>query len=51
MLKRELPAVCSANGVYLIYDAASQLQYVGLAMYTFDHRIWGHDEYVPRQWT
>ena len=43
--------VCSGNGVYLIYDAASQLQYVGLAMNTFDHRIWGHDEHVSRRWT
>jgi hypothetical protein len=43
--------ICSGNGVYLIYDADSQLQYVWLAMNTFDHRIWGHDEYVSRQWT
>ena len=43
--------VCSGNGVYLIYDAAAQLQYVGLAMNTFDHRIWGHDEHFSRQWT
>jgi hypothetical protein len=43
--------VCSGNGVYLIFDAASQLQYVGLAMNTFEHRIWSHDEYISRQWT
>jgi hypothetical protein len=43
--------VCSGSGVYLIFDVASQLQYVGLAMNTFDHRIWSHDEYISRQWT
>jgi hypothetical protein len=43
--------VCSGSGVYLIFDAASELQYVGLAMNTFDHRIWSHDEYISRQWT
>jgi hypothetical protein len=48
--KREFK-LCSGNGVYLIYDAASQLEYVGLAMNTFDHRIWDHDDQVSRQWT
>ena len=48
--KRELK-VCSGNGVYLIYSPEEQLRYVGVAMNTFDHRIWGHDDEVSRRWT
>jgi hypothetical protein len=48
--KREFK-ICRGNGVYLIFDPTATLQYVGLAMNTFDHRIWGHDEYVSRHWT
>lgn len=43
--------ICSGNGVYFLFDAEEQLRYIGLAMNTFDNRIWGHDEYVSRRWT
>ena len=39
------------RGVYLIFDPESVLQYVGLAMWSFDNRVWSHDEYVTRRWT
>jgi hypothetical protein len=48
--KREFK-ICSGNGVYLLFNSEDQLRYVGVAMNTFDHRIWGHDEQVTRQWT
>lgn len=38
------------RGVYLIYDQASQLSYVGLAMFNFDKRVWSHDSLVCRHW-
>jgi hypothetical protein len=48
--KREFK-ICSGSGVYLLFNANEQLRYIGVAMNTFDHRIWGHDEYVNRRWT
>jgi len=40
------------QGVYLIYDDAATLQYVGLATYQFDKRIWLYDDVIPsRRWT
>ncbi|MCX5661233.1 MAG: GIY-YIG nuclease family protein [Planctomycetota bacterium] len=33
-------------GVYLIFNKADELQYVGLAMYSFHKRIWSHDENI-----
>ena len=43
--------VFSRRGVYLIFDQSEALQYVGVAMYTFQKRIWSHDEWVRRRWT
>jgi hypothetical protein len=37
------------RGVYLIYDDAQVLQYVGLAMGCFDKRVWSHDDLIPRR--
>jgi hypothetical protein len=39
------------RGVYLIYNDAevSQLQYVGLAMWCFDKRVWSHNDLIPRR--
>lgn len=41
----------SKYGVYLLFEGTEQLRYVGLAMYSFDKRIWSHDGYISRQWT
>ena len=38
-------------GVYLIYNDYGGLEYVGLAMFRFDSRIWSHDGLVSRRWT
>lgn len=38
------------RGVYLIYDPAAVLQYVGLAMWSFDTRVWSHDAHMDRRW-
>ncbi len=38
------------RGVYLPYDAEGWLIYVGLAMFSFDTRVWSHDVDMPRGW-
>jgi hypothetical protein len=44
------------RGVYLMFDAADELLYVGVALVNFDKRVWSHDEMfaswgVERRWT
>lgn len=51
LCRRRESKVFSGYGVYLIFNAEEQLRYVGLAMNTFDARIWGHDEHLSRHWT
>lgn len=44
--------VFAEKGVYLIYGAGGELLYVGVALVSFDKRIWMHDDYIPeRRWT
>ena len=50
-LQQRKPGIFLEYGVYLIFDPSETLEYVGLAMNTFDDRIWSHDSYVDRQWT
>jgi hypothetical protein len=38
------------RGVYLLFDENKSLLYVGLAMWSFDKRVWTHDEWIPRRW-
>ena len=38
-------------GVYLIFDANEELQYIGVAMDGFSKRIWMHDAEVDRRFT
>jgi hypothetical protein len=44
--RKERPYQCC--GVYLFYDDAGTLLYVGKAIYTFDKRIWTHQIDGPR---
>lgn len=44
------------RGVYLMYDAADMLMYVGVALVSFDKRVWSHDQLFAsygdkRRWT
>jgi hypothetical protein len=39
------------RGVYIIFDGDAVLQYIGIAMYRFDDRIWSHDDWIQRRWT
>jgi hypothetical protein len=44
------------RGVYLMYDDAGELMYVGVALVSFDKRVWSHDDLfashgVERRWT
>lgn len=43
--------VLKKRGVYLMFDDGGVLEYVGVAMYTFNDRIWKHDHLVTRRWT
>ena len=38
------------GGVYLIYDDAETLQYVGVALWSFDKRVWSHDAAISRRY-
>jgi hypothetical protein len=38
------------RGVYLIFDEGPHLQYVGVAMWNFDKRVWAHDGHLERRW-
>jgi hypothetical protein len=38
-------------GVYLIFDPAEKLEYVGVAMNSFHDRIWDHDSFLERMLT
>jgi hypothetical protein len=38
------------RGVYLIYDDVEALQYVGVAMWCFDKRVWTHDDHIKRHY-
>jgi hypothetical protein len=42
---------CRLRGVYLIYDDAEVLLYIGLATDCFDKRVWSHDSRLPRHYT
>ena len=37
------------RGVYLLHNEAEELQYVGLAMWSFDKRVWSHDADIQRR--
>lgn len=37
-------------GVYLLFDEAELLQYVGVAVVNFDKRVWSHDTWIERRW-
>lgn len=37
------------RGVYLLSDTNERLQYVGLAMWNFDKRVWSHDTHFERR--
>jgi len=37
------------RGVYLISDDAEVLQYVGVALWSFDKRVWSHDAMIQRR--
>jgi hypothetical protein len=37
------------RGIYLIYDEAETLLYVGVAMWNYDKRCWSHDTELPRR--
>lgn len=37
------------RGVYLLFDTAETLLYVGVAMWSFDKRVWAHDEWSARR--
>ncbi len=44
------------RGVYLMYDGAGELMYVGVALVNFDKRVWSHDDLfashrAERRWT
>jgi hypothetical protein len=44
------------RGVYLIFDRAEELLYVGSSLVNFDKRVWSHDQLfnsqrVQRRWT
>jgi len=40
------------RGIYLIYNSAEELQYIGLAERgSFDTRVWSHDDYIDREFT
>jgi hypothetical protein len=41
--------IFNQQGVYLIFDDREALQYVGVAMNTFHHRIWTHDAHMERR--
>lgn len=48
---QRMTGILSQYGVYLIFAPDESLEYVGLAMYSFDKRVWSHDEHINRQWT
>jgi hypothetical protein len=39
------------RGVYLLFGPDERLLYVGLAMWSFDKRVWSHDAEIDRRWT
>ena len=43
--------IYSRFGVYLMFDNAECLEYVGVAMNSFDDRIWSHRTFVERRYT
>ena len=51
--KRRRPPGFPSNlrGVYLIFDPAEALRYVGVAMFNYDKRVWSHDAELERRWT
>ena len=38
------------RGVYLLFDPTETLLYVGVAMWSFDKRVWAHDEWGSRRY-
>src|SRR4051812_10751319 len=40
-----VPFPSKIRGVYLLYDWDDSLQYVGVATYSFDKRMWRHDKH------
>lgn len=38
-------------GVYLMFDRAEKIEYIGVAMNSFHDRIWSHDSLVERMLT
>ncbi len=37
------------RGVYLLFDNDERLQYVGVAMWNYDKRVWSHDRHFERR--
>lgn len=37
------------RGVYLLFGADEALLYVGVAMWSFDKRVWSHDTWIERR--
>ncbi len=38
------------RGVYLIFDPLGKLLYVGVAILSYDKRVWSHDNNLERRW-
>ncbi len=38
-------------GVYIIFNHVEEIEYIGVAGYTFNKRIWTHDEHCDRCYT